>query len=197
MSWQERCERAATALLLEQRAVTGLASDPKALGAGRGILFDSYAGYCARAGITKYQLTGGSRLPDGCTLQLGDLCLVLTDDAGVGGARRRRFTQAHELGHILLGHAGDGPQQEREADRFASALLMPAPVVFELWRRTGRRSAAELADWFFVTISAAETRTGMLLARGSCRWGKDEQELVRRYAPAIAAALADRHPVTV
>lgn len=196
MSWQEDCERAATALLLEQ-PVTTLASDPKALGAARQILFDSYAGYCARAGITKYQLSGGARLPDGCTLRLGELYLVLTDDAGAGGVRRRRFTQAHELGHILLGHESDGPQQEREADRFASALLMPAPVIFELWRRTGRQNAEELSDWFFVTISAARTRMGMLSARGSCRWGAQEQELVRRYAPVIAEALADRHAVTV
>lgn len=47
-------------------------------------------------------------------------------------ASRRRFTLAHELGHIVLGHdaamASDddsAAQMEREADAFAGALLMP------------------------------------------------------------------------
>ena len=195
MSWQERCEGAATALLLANPA-TSLACEPKKLETGRKILFDSYAGYCARAGITRYELGGGAPLPDGCTLQMGQLYLVLTEDTGAGGARRRRFTQAHELGHILLDHVGDGPQQEREADRFASALLMPAPVIRELWRQGGRPSAQQLSDWFFVSISAARTRLGMLAAGGLC-WGEAEQALARHYAPLIAAALADRHTVTV
>jgi Zn-dependent peptidase ImmA (M78 family)/DNA-binding XRE family transcriptional regulator len=43
-------------------------------------------------------------------------------------AERTRFDAAHELGHLVL-HSGTrptrGPQTEREADHFASALLMP------------------------------------------------------------------------
>lgn len=39
-------------------------------------------------------------------------------------ADRMRFSLAHELGHIVL-HAYPSPEMEREADQFASALLMP------------------------------------------------------------------------
>ena len=45
---------------------------------------------------------------------------------------RRRFAAAHELGHLVLRHAPVLPGrprmawQEREADEFASELLMPA-----------------------------------------------------------------------
>jgi len=53
---------------------------------------------------------------------------------------RMRFAAAHELGHYALGHGGDFfcpfPRQtalEREANRFAAALLMPAAVVKTLW----------------------------------------------------------------
>jgi Zn-dependent peptidase ImmA (M78 family) len=49
-------------------------------------------------------------------------------------ASRRRFTLAHELGHILLGHdaalvADDaaGVVMERAADAFAATFLLPAP----------------------------------------------------------------------
>lgn len=40
-------------------------------------------------------------------------------------ADRQRFTLAHEVGHAVM-HLGPREDQEREADRFASELLMPA-----------------------------------------------------------------------
>ena len=74
---------------------------------------------------------------------------------------------------------------------------MPAPVVCELWRQGGRPTAQQLADWFFVSVSAAGARLGQLRAEGSSRWGAPEQALAARYAPLIAAALADPRAVTV
>ena len=51
-----------------------------------------------------------------------------------------RFTAAHELGHFVLGHGGDfycpSPlyaAQERQANRFAAALLMPPSLVKSWW----------------------------------------------------------------
>ena len=53
---------------------------------------------------------------------------------------RMRFTAAHELGHFVLGHAGDYycpsrlyAAREREANCFAAALLMPPSLVKSLW----------------------------------------------------------------
>ena len=40
-------------------------------------------------------------------------------------ADRMRFSLAHELGHVVM-HSYPSPNMEEEADRFASALLMPA-----------------------------------------------------------------------
>lgn len=56
---------------------------------------------------------------------------------------RIRFTIAHEIGHILLGHLSEAqtrskvkssnkPIQETEADMFAARLLMPACVLHEI-----------------------------------------------------------------
>lgn len=40
---------------------------------------------------------------------------------------RRRFSLAHELGHLVMHRRpGSGPDQEKEADAFASEFLMPA-----------------------------------------------------------------------
>jgi Zn-dependent peptidase ImmA (M78 family) len=56
------------------------------------------------------------------------------------GENRARFAVAHALGHLALGHGGDFycPEAERsareaDANRFAAALLMPAPLVRALW----------------------------------------------------------------
>ena len=45
-----------------------------------------------------------------------------------GDPHRRRFTLAHELGHIVLNHRMEEPWEEKEADHFASQLLAPRPL---------------------------------------------------------------------
>ena len=49
---------------------------------------------------------------------------------------RRRFTLAHELGHIVLKHSKEQWWEEREADYYAAQLLAPRPV-FDLFDRYG------------------------------------------------------------
>ena len=46
-----------------------------------------------------------------------------------GNRLRRRFTLAHELGHIILKHSTEEQWEEKEADYFASQLLAPRPVL--------------------------------------------------------------------
>jgi Zn-dependent peptidase ImmA (M78 family) len=49
-------------------------------------------------------------------------------------AERKRFTLAHELGHMVI-EARPGVSAERAVDRFAGAFLMPAEA---LWREIGK-----------------------------------------------------------
>ena len=80
-------------------------------------------------------------------------------DEAVQWPPRRRFTIAHELGHWVLHRTGQQalfcrkgavreddaptttraplPVTEREANAFAAALLMPAPLVARYYERTG------------------------------------------------------------
>ena len=51
---------------------------------------------------------------------------------------RQRFTIAHELGHLALHSNNVDENSEREADQFASALLIPRAML--------RRAVAEAAD---------------------------------------------------
>ena len=63
-------------------------------------------------------------------------------------ADRMRYTLAHELGHLVL-HRFPGPDMEREANEFASALLMPAKDIRAALsgRLDLRRLAALKPEW--------------------------------------------------
>jgi len=95
-------------------------------------------------------------------------------------AVRQRFTLAHELGHLLLGHRGDffldrmvffrdtkskegSDINEIEANRFAAELLMPAEMLREELRRVQDESdeeeiVGELAKSFQVSTQAMTIR---------------------------------------
>lgn len=85
--------------------------------------------------------------------------------------KRRNFTLAHELGHIILGHGRDreseydtretvwNPEKdphEYAADELAAELLMPEEEFRKLWMEC--KDVPELADAFEVSIMAAKKR---------------------------------------
>ncbi len=77
---------------------------------------------------------------------------------------RRRFTIAHEIGHLFLGHVCSGNDEggshnEREADIFAAELLMPkailkkdygkspdVPTLAQLYRVSGEALSIQLMN---------------------------------------------------
>ncbi|RKZ31088.1 hypothetical protein DRQ36_03250 [bacterium] len=82
---------------------------------------------------------------------------------------RKRFTIAHELGHIVMPHRGGyqicypgkNKRMEAAADRFAAELLMPEPLVRKLWSRYKDNTeyrASVMADIFAVSVSAMRIR---------------------------------------
>ena len=111
--------------------------------------------------MSAYEESVGERLPfrpEGFTVKRGSSVLILYNDL-VSNPRRRNWTIAHELGHVLLGHTEGGGEQEREADRFAAALLMPESVVRFLDCRLGRPlSAHEMTLLFPASLTACRRR---------------------------------------
>lgn len=100
---------------------------------------------------------------DGCSLILNGAPIILVRRDR--HPPRQRFTTAHELGHILLGHVGQYPLVNREpqatdnpieqaANVFAARLLAPACV---LWG-CGVRSAADIERLCHVSRQAAQYR---------------------------------------
>lgn len=75
---------------------------------------------------------------------------------------RRRWSIAHELGHICCRHNCDGVREEAEANAFAASLLMPTAAAGELIHRGRLRDAKDLCDIFGVSLQSAQLRMQQL-----------------------------------
>lgn len=111
---------------------------------------------------------------------------------------RQRFTVAHEIGHLLLGHVGPGMAtvenreptgseraEERQANQFAARLLAPACVLHEL----GAVTADEIRQHCGISQQAAEFRAErmrILEERGMFYAHPLERRVGRQFASYIA-----------
>lgn len=95
----------------------------------------------------------------GLSFKYADQWYIVYDDTV--STKRARFTIAHELGHIFLGHESllsrntiydkEKPAEETEADIFASRLLSPACVLWALDLHT----AEEIAEYCNISYESA------------------------------------------
>lgn len=175
-----RPEQLATRLLLRQRRLN-LRFDISRLDFDREILFGTLQHFCATTKSSMREMDHPD-LRDGMTLRLagpgGPRYVVLRNEEA-DNRLRRRFTLAHEIGHIYLDHIDDGVLQEDEADAFAAQLLMPRILVERLVRLWGGRVAAgDLAELFGVSLPAAKNRLcGQI---HPARYGEEDRALLRR-----------------
>ncbi len=106
--------------------------------------------------------------------------------------KRNRFTVAHELGHILMGHEMQSnyytrrrefvlkPSIESEADMFAERLLAPACVLWGL----NVHSAVTISSLCDISYSAAirrEERMKQLYKRNKFLTSSLEKQVFRRF----------------
>lgn len=86
------------------------------------------------------------------TLEDSRLVLLMPDQIPAA----RRFTLAHELGHIVLGHEGESSAADREANHFAAHLLLPRPLL-ALQELDAPGALLRCARLFGVTVSLLRT----------------------------------------
>ncbi len=101
-----------------------------------------------RAGVIVVHSAMGGSSVSGVTIIVPGLLpvIVLNQDQT---ADRLRFTLAHELGHLVM-HKFPSPTMEKEANEFASALLMPKAeiaVAFRVRRLDMARLAGLKPEW--------------------------------------------------
>jgi Predicted Zn peptidase len=148
---------------------------------------------CASMGIALKSYTSTDSNPGFCNIVDGKAYIFVDQSAE---RTSRRFTAAHELGHILLGHVGEfmhlnsGQTEnqiryEEAADVFAIRLLAPACV---LWG-CGIESAQEIARVCDIGIEAAESRLcrmKVLKRRDKFLTSDIEKELFEKFKPFIS-----------
>ena len=104
------------------------------------------------AGVDRFLQPGHEAVTIPVPLEDGGLGRLVVYD-GAAEPARLRFTLAHELGHIALRHTGGSEKEEREADLFASHLLIPRPVLRQLAEERSLY-VEELCTLFFVSPTA-------------------------------------------
>lgn len=117
-------------------------------------------------------------------------------------AQRCRFTIAHELGHIVLGHLKRGEitqmnrepdpkdnELEQESNIFASRLLAPACVLHALHINTPEE-IAKLCDISIQSARFRAERMHVLNARNKFLLSPLEQKVIQQFQPFITSHLA-------
>jgi hypothetical protein len=124
------------------------------------------ADICGSLGITLLDDSHAHELrptESGIAVKQGSKWYIIFDDSDTRG--KQRFTVAHELGHILMGHALKNgyytrrdniakPADETEADMYAARLLAPACVLWGINACTAEQIAA-ICD---ISLTAAKYR---------------------------------------
>lgn len=117
---------------------------------------------------------------------------------------RQRFTIAHEIGHIVLGHIEDGKYtvinrepspgdsaDETQANQFAARILAPACVLNAL----DAVDAEQISSLCAISHQAAQFRSErmkQLRTRGKFLSHPLEREVMRQFDPFIRSRLASR-----
>lgn len=121
---------------------------------------------CGQLGVVLLDNTIAQELrptESGVAVRQSGIWYIIYDDTDIRG--KQRFTVAHELGHILLGHAMKNgyytrrnnivkPDDETAADMFAARLLAPSCVLWGI----GAKTAQQIATVCDISITAARIR---------------------------------------
>ena len=144
--------------------ISSLPVDVRKVGSHLG--YQQYSYRSADKTIRYFHLEEQRRISDGFTVCLQSRAYIFYDDTCSIG--RQRFTVAHEIGHLVLGHLQAGgytthninisDQMERQANQFAARLLAPACVLHAM----GVTSAEEISQLCHISMQAAQARAARL-----------------------------------
>lgn len=182
----QRANVLAVKLLLRQR-ITSLRTDPLHLDCSGQILVDSVQHYAECVGRSAEDFMAQSSRDCQAYAVYGRYLILYNRE--VLSSCRRRWSIAHELGHICCRHSCDGVREEAEANAFAASLLMPTAATGELIHRGRLRDAKDLCDIFGVSLQSAQLRMQQLERTGT-QLTELEEQLRQRYLPVIEEYLA-------
>ena len=181
MHYADRANTLAVKLLLRQRRLS-LPVDPFCLECGGKVVVDSVQHFSGVVGMKPQDFL--CEQSEDCFAVLYRGRHFILYNRGVLSLSRRRWSIAHELGHICCRHSCDGVREEAEANAFAASLLMPTAAAGELIHRGRLRDAKDLCDIFGVSLQSAQLRMQQLERTGT-QLTELEEQLRQRYLPVI------------
>lgn len=114
--------------------------------------------------------------------------LILYNDWILSSARKR-WSIAHEIGHICCCHTEDGPEQETQANEFAAELLIPQIVLCEAISAGLVCNVQDVASLFKVSLQAAQNQLRRI---ASHRYFEDlDYQLLQKYLPLIKPEISE------
>lgn len=140
------------------------------------ILFNTYSHLMELHGFSYTEVCGAYKSEDGAVIQNGDEYCILYNDID-RSSQRIRFTLAHELGHIILGHLQfdaclcrlsdhEYDVLEKEANQFASQLLSPEPLIYDILKKSHRINTSQVRSIFDISYQSADCVLKRMNTRG-------------------------------
>lgn len=128
----------------------------------------------------------------GMMIQEDNRFAIIFDDENT--PQRCRFTIAHELGHIFLGHGSNGgysAEDEMSANVFASRLLAPACVLWALDIHDSQE-IKELCDISLTAATIRAERMEILYERNKFLTSDLERQVYEQFRPFIDERRGDK-----
>lgn len=114
--------------------------------------------------------------------------LILYNDWILSSARKR-WSIAHEIGHICCCHTEDGPEQETQANDFAAELLIPQIVLCEAISASLVCTEQDVASLFKVSLQAAQNQLRRVSSHR--HFGDLDYQLLQKYLPLIKSEISE------
>lgn len=183
----QRARKLAVKLLLRQNLYQ-IKTDLYSLDCRKHILIDSFQNYAktSHRPLSDFMQPG---MDECIVIPIRGRFLILYDNERLCFSRRR-WSIAHEIGHICCRHDCDGPLQEAQANVFAAELLAPMVVVQELYRRGHICCPLDVSNLFGISAQAGQHRWDELLYSDFTPLS-EEEELLQRYLPLIHAHFSE------
>lgn len=169
----------ATKLLLRQK-INGIPTNILKLNCNGAVIVDSVQHYAHLVQCSPEDFPGpGAR--DCSVMYHRKKHIILYNDYVLSTARKR-WSIAHEIGHICCGHTSDGLKEEQQANAFAGELLIPSVVLRYLLDNKYISTVNDVADTFKVSLQAAQKRLDTLSQH---RYTRLDENLLELYIPII------------
>lgn len=148
------------------------------------IKFNTYSNLLNK-GFSLSDIYNAYNSEEGAVLQSDDSYCIVYNDVN-RNSQRIRFTIAHEIGHIVLGHLefndclcrlGENEYEvlEKEANQFASQLLSPEPIIHDILQKSHKISSIQIQSIFDISFQSANCVVDRLNSRGGIYCYKEEE----------------------